>query len=91
MGTVRYGVPFDEYLGLPGEHYSAIKELHRSPLHYRSRTRPADNDALRVGRAIHAHVLDPGSANIVQFDGIRRGKSWDEFRGKPCWRYDFEA
>lgn len=82
MSRVRYGLSFDEYLALPGEHYSAVKEIHRSPLHYFSRTRPDDSDALRIGRAIHAYVLDPGSVNVVRFDGIRRGKSWDEFKAR---------
>ena len=80
MNKIIYGQSFDDYLALPGEHYSSIKELRRSPLHYKSRVRPSDSDALRVGRAIHAYVLDPGNANVVQFDGRRFGKSWDEFK-----------
>jgi hypothetical protein len=82
MNKLRYGLTFDEYLDLPGEHYSAIKEIHRSPLHYRSRVRPADSDALRMGRALHSYVLDPGLVSLVQFDGRRFGKSWDEFKAK---------
>ena len=82
MNKIIYGQSFDDYLALRGEHYSSIKELRRSPLHYKSRVRPSDSDALRVGRAIHAYVLDPGNANanVVQFDGRRFGKSWDEFK-----------
>ena len=82
MNKIIYGQSFDDYLALPGEHYSSIKELRRSPLHYKSRVRPSDSDALRVGRAIHAYVLDPGNANVVQFDGRRFGKSWDEFKAR---------
>lgn len=80
MSKVIYGQSFDEYLALPGEHYSSIKEMYRSPLHYKSRARPRDSDALRMGRAIHTYVLEPGNANVVQFDGRRFGKSWDEFK-----------
>jgi hypothetical protein len=80
VNSIRYDVAFDEYMGLPGEHYSSIKEMHRSPNHYLSSVRPADSDAMRVGRAIHSYVLDPGNANVVQFDGRRAGKLWDEFK-----------
>lgn len=75
-----YAMTFDEYLDLPGEHFSSIKEMHRSPAHYRSRVRPSDSDALRVGRAFHGGILDPGALKIVQYAGVRRGKEWDAFR-----------
>lgn len=71
---------FDDYLELPGEHFSSIKEMHRSPAHYRSRVRPSDSDALRVGRALHAAVLDPSALQIVEYAGRRIGKLWDAFR-----------
>lgn len=82
MSKLRYGLTFDEYLALPGEHYSKLKEIRRSPLHYRSSPPLADSDALRVGRAHHAYVLDPGSVNVVQFDGRRFGKSWEDFKAR---------
>ncbi|MBK9260808.1 MAG: PD-(D/E)XK nuclease-like domain-containing protein [Polyangiaceae bacterium] len=75
-----YNLTFDEYLALPGEHFSSIKEMHRSPAHYRSRVRPADSDALRTGRALHAAILDPASIKIVEYAGVRRGKEWNAFQ-----------
>jgi hypothetical protein len=75
-----YGLSFDDYLGLAGEHFSSIKEMHRSPAHYRSRVRPADSDALRGGRAFHGGILDPGALRIVEYAGVRRGKEWAAFR-----------
>lgn len=73
-------VAFDDYLAMPGEHFSSIKEMHRSPAHYRSRVRPADSDALRMGRAVHAAILDPASIRIVEYAGRRIGKAWIEFQ-----------
>jgi PDDEXK-like domain of unknown function (DUF3799) len=77
--VIDHKATFDDYLLMPGEHFSSIKEMHRSPAHYRSRVRPADNDALRLGRATHAAILDPGSLSVVEYAGIRAGKKWLEF------------
>lgn len=75
-----HNLSFDEYLDLPGEHFSSIKEMHRSPAHYRSRVRPTDSDALRMGRALHAAILDPSALQIAEYAGRRIGKAWDTFR-----------
>lgn len=80
LPSISHNVIFDDYLALPGEHFSSIKEMHRSPAHYRSRVRPADSDALRTGRALHAAILDPTSIDIVEYAGRRYGKAWDDFR-----------
>jgi hypothetical protein len=82
MNKIHHSLSFDEYLDLPGEHFSSIKEVHRSPAHYRSHVRPSDNDALRIGRALHAAVLDPGAVQVVEYAGVRRGKDWEAFKAK---------
>jgi predicted RecB family nuclease len=77
---LKHDVTFDDYLSISGEHFSSIKEMHRSPAHYRSRVRPADSDALRMGRAMHAAVLDPASVRVVEYAGRRIGKAWIAFQ-----------
>lgn len=77
---IDHKATFDDYLVMPGEHFSSIKEMHRSPAHYRSRVRPSDNDTLRLGRATHAAILDPGSLQVVEYAGRRAGKAWAAFQ-----------
>ena len=77
---IDHKATFDDYLAMPGEHFSSIKEMHRSPAHYRSRVRPADSDALRLGRALHAAILDPSALSVVQYAGKRAGKQWAAFQ-----------
>ena len=72
---IDHKATFDDYLAMPGEHFSSIKEMHRSPAHYRSRVRPEDSDALRLGRALHAAILDPSALSVVQYAGKRAGKT----------------
>jgi hypothetical protein len=69
--------------------WSSLKELRRSPAHYRQRMQEprSDTPAMRLGRAVHLAVLEPQrfEASIAiwfaEF-GQRRGASWREFQAK---------
>ena len=73
---------FEEYQRIPALNYSALKHMMRSPLHYRWH---ADNpmiptEEMRLGNAIHRAILEPDTVgDIACFDGIRRGRVWDQF------------
>jgi hypothetical protein len=57
---IRSRVPFAEYRALPGASITRLKELRRSPLHYRyALAHPKETDALRLGTAAHVAVLEP--------------------------------
>ena len=59
-GSIRPGVPWDEYLALPGLSITRLKELGRSPQHYRHRLlHPKESAPLTFGRAAHCAVLEP--------------------------------
>jgi hypothetical protein len=76
-------LPFDEYLVLPGEHFSTLKALDVSPIAYRHAcdNERGDTDALRIGRLAHSMILTPGLPDgVAVYDGpVRRGKVWDAF------------
>jgi hypothetical protein len=72
---------FDEYDALPGEHFSGLKALDTSPLHYNAAIRKNDTQAMRLGRTLHALALDPGSVDYVVWSGDKRGKAWETFKG----------
>lgn len=63
--------------------FSRLKLIARSPAHYRAATSPdappVDSPAMRLGRHVHALVLDPSAAPIV-YEGERRGKAWLDFK-----------
>jgi hypothetical protein len=58
---VYAGVPFEDYLRWDAVSQSQLKELARSPAHLRAKLAAPDEDseALRIGRAVHAAVLEP--------------------------------
>lgn len=88
------GLPFEAYCALPFEHSSLLKEMRRSPLHYRwRRDCPLpDSDTFRVGRATHASCFEPDtfrdrytyypSTNEQGQKQNRAGKKWDDFQAK---------
>lgn len=80
---ITLGLPFAEYLTLPGVHFSTLKALDVSPKHYRRAVDHgrADTDALRLGRLTHSMILTPDApAGVAIYDGpVRRGKAWDAF------------
>ncbi len=80
---ITHGLPFADYLRLPGVHFSTLRSLDVSPLHYRRAVEHerADTPSLRLGRVTHAMVLTPDvPADVAVWDGgARRGKAWEAF------------
>lgn len=81
---ISHDVTFTDYLRLPGVHFSTLKHMGTSPLHYRRACdhERADTPALRLGRLTHALILTPElPPDVAVFEGgTRRGKAWDAFR-----------
>jgi len=58
--AIESRIPFSEYTKLPGLSISRLKELKRSPQHYRHRLEnPLESDALVLGTASHTATLEP--------------------------------
>ena len=88
-GTLTRGMPFRQYMKLPGEHSSTLKRMMLSPLHYRHArdTVRADSDDFRIGRATHTAVLEPDRfplEYVVYSESKTKGegakKNWDAFK-----------
>jgi exodeoxyribonuclease VIII len=78
-------MPFDEYAKVEAVNWSTLKELRRSPLHYRHRLEVQRKDTARLalGRAAHTAVFEPDRflLEYACFKGpIRRGKKWEAFK-----------
>jgi exodeoxyribonuclease VIII len=83
-GVVRANVPFSTYRDASGVNISSLKNMARSPAHYRhALANPSPQTlAMALGTAAHAAVLEPerfASEFAVWNGGIRRGKEWDAF------------
>lgn len=89
--AIRPGVSWDEYTRLPGVSITRLKELRRSPLHFRYRMgNPKESAPLAFGRAAHCAVLEPErfGSDFAVWDrrtaggsmAPRNGKHWDGFR-----------
>lgn len=91
--SIQPRVPWDDYLALPGVSITRLKELRRSPLHYRHRLlHPKETPALVLGRAAHCAVLEPdryerdhavwsrrtASGNLAP----RNGQHWEAFKAE---------
>ena len=80
------GIPFDQYLKLPGLSASALKKLMRSPLAFKwSQDHPdhSSTPSMALGTAAHTAILEPHrmKTDYVLWDGgDRRGKAWTEFK-----------
>jgi hypothetical protein len=87
---IQSRVHYDAYRAMPGDSITRLKEMKRSPLHYRHALKnPKESRPLTFGKAIHVAVLEPErfdrdhavwgrrteSGNL----GPRKGKAWDEF------------
>lgn len=74
----------DEYMRRHGLNPSSLKKA--SPKHvkfaYENDSEPTD--AMRLGTAVHTLVWEPHlfESEVVAFDGVRRGKAWDEFQAE---------
>lgn len=84
-------MPRPEYDAIKALNISALKEIKRSPQHYRYRlTHPYSTDAMMLGVATHVATLEPERfvADFIVWDrktdsgknAPRNGKAWDEFR-----------
>lgn len=75
---------YGEYDQIDAIRWSCLKEMRRSPKHYKWRLdHPLpDTDSLRLGRAVHVAVLEPDRfpLEVAVFAGaVRRGKEWQAF------------
>ncbi len=76
-------ISFEDYVNLPGEHFSGLKALDTSPLHYHRAVAKKDTSALRIGRTLHAFVLDPDGVDYVVWEGgDKKGAAWKAFAEK---------
>lgn len=91
MTGLRSHVSYGDYSTFPGISITRLKELKRSPLHYRYRLdHPRETDAMRLGTAAHCAVLEPdrfldayaiwsrrtASGNLAP----RNGQWWEAFK-----------
>jgi len=79
------GIRFEQYDLIERVRWSELKEMKRSPAHYRHRKlQPReDTDALKLGRAVHLAAFEPERFRhryVVWDMGTRRGKDWDSFK-----------
>lgn len=78
-------IAFDEYTGIDAVNWSTLKEMRRSPLHYKyNMDLPRKETAtLRAGRASHTAVFEPDRFMLdyaVYKGKTRRGKKWEAFK-----------
>jgi hypothetical protein len=78
-------VTYAEYARINAINWSTLREIGRSPLHYRYLLEHgrADTATLALGRAVHTAVLEPERFGLeyVVFGGPRRaGKEWEAFK-----------
>lgn len=95
---IRSRVPVAEYRALPGTSITRLKELRRSPLHYRyALAHPKETTALRLGTAAHVAVLEPERFSSQFAIWSRRsektgnlcpknGQWWESFQGENAGR-----
>lgn len=90
-GTIEPGLTFAEYRARDGLSITTLKEMLRSPLHFRhARDNPKDSAPFALGRAAHCAVLEPHRFGIdfAVWDrrtasgamAPRNGKQWEEFQ-----------
>jgi hypothetical protein len=95
---IRSRVPVADYRALPGVSITRLKELRRSPLHYRyALAHPKETTALRLGTAAHVAVLEPERFSSQFAIWARRsektgnlcpknGQWWESFQGENVGR-----
>jgi len=79
------GMPFDQYLKLPGDSASKLKKMAQSPLAYKwalDHPDHASTPAMALGTAVHTAVLEPHRfrSDYLLYPGERRGKAWTDFK-----------
>lgn len=93
IAAIESRIPWEDYLAIDAISSTRLKELRRSPLHYRYRaTHPKETAPLSLGRAAHCATLEPDrfmaehaiwmrrteSGNL----GPRNGKYWEAFKAE---------
>jgi hypothetical protein len=77
-------MPRDEYDALPRVNLSSLKLFGKSAAHYKHTIEHGrkDTTALRLGRAVHAAVLEPEkfAVEYTRWTGRRYGSAWEKFR-----------
>lgn len=87
-----FDLPWAEYRAMDAVNWSSLKQIGRSPAHYRhelTRAPPHDTDALKVGRAVHTAVFEPElfQQRFITWSGDRRaGKEWEQFKASNISR-----
>lgn len=93
MNSITSRIPAAEYHAMPGVSITRLKELKRSPMHYRYLLEhPKESPALTLGVASHCSVLEPErfSREFAIWDkrteggamAQRRGKDWEAFKAE---------
>lgn len=77
---------FAEYAKIEAVNFSTLKEMRRSPKHYKHclANQRKDTPAMMLGRATHTAVFEPDrfALEYAVFKGARRaGKDWTAFKG----------
>lgn len=92
---ITRGLPFADYLKIDSIHFSTLKAIDTSALHYAHAIAHGrrDTSSLLVGRVTHAMILDPEPLDLAIYEGkVRNGKAWDVFaaehKGKVILRRD---
>lgn len=90
VSPIQSRVPNDEYRALPALNISALKEMQKSPLHFRhALVNPRTSPAMTLGTAGHCATLEPerfardyaiwSSRTASGRMSPRTGKAWDAF------------
>ena len=74
---------FADYAAAVGIHFSTLKFMAKSPLHYQFAVQnpPAETPAMLLGRATHTAVFEPGRFQLdyALWPGDRRGNAYQQF------------
>ena len=76
-------MPFQKYADLPAIHFSTLRFMGQSPLHFRyaQDNPPAETQAMLLGRATHTAVFEPMRFQLdyAIWQGDRRGAAYQQF------------
>lgn len=96
-----FGLPEGVYRAAPGVAQSDLKEMAKSPAHYRARVdgaKPEATAAMEFGTLVHIAVLEPerlAGSFVVRPDGMKfttkEGKAWKEAQTLPIIDKEQEA
>lgn len=74
-----------EYNAIQAANHSRLKLIDKSPAHYQTGCAPINPQVADFGQLVHTLTLEPETykekvAGRAVYDGIRRGKKWEEFQ-----------